>query len=48
MDRRAEARASLEQAKVALDRIPKDAPFEDTTNYNREQWGQVLNWMCSL
>jgi TolA-binding protein len=48
MDRQAEARASLEQAKVALDRIPKDARFEDATNYNRQQWGQVLDWMCSL
>jgi tetratricopeptide (TPR) repeat protein len=48
MDRPAEARTSLEQARLALRRIPPDAPFEQTTNYNRKQWDDLLNRLCSL
>lgn len=48
LDRPAEARTSLEQARLALRRIPSDARFEDTTVYNRKQWGEVLDWLCSL
>ena len=48
MDRPAEARTSLEQARLALRRIPPDARFEQTTNYNRKQWGDLLNRLCSL
>jgi TolA-binding protein len=48
MDRPAEARTSLEQARLALRRIPPDAHFEQTTNYNRAQWGELLDRLCSL
>ncbi|MEI8371909.1 MAG: tetratricopeptide repeat protein [Planctomycetota bacterium] len=48
MDRPAEARTSLEQARLALRRIPPDARFEQTTNYNRKQWGDLLDRLCSL
>ena len=44
----AEAKGTLEQAKVMLARINKDAPFVETTNYTREQWGQILDWYASL
>ena len=46
--RTAEARTAIAQAKVALGRLPKDAPFEKTTNFGRQQWASVLDWMCSL
>ena len=48
MDRPAEARTSLEQARLALRRIPPEARFEQTTNFNRKQWSDLLNRMCSL
>jgi len=48
MDRPAEARTSLEQARLALRRIPPDARFEQTTNFNRTQWGELLDRLCSL
>ena len=37
-----EARGTLEQAKVMLTRIGREANFTETTNYAREQWSQVL------
>ena len=43
MDKPAEARSTLEQAKVALARIKADAPFNETTNYSRQQWSERLN-----
>ncbi len=48
MDRPAEARTSLEQARLALRRIPPEARFEQATNYNRKQWGELLDRLCSL
>ncbi len=48
LERPAEARTSLEQARAALRRFPGDVRFQSTTNYDRQQWGQVLDWMCSL
>ncbi len=48
MDRPAEARTSLVQARLALRRIPPEAPFEQTTNYNRKQWDDLLNRLCEL
>jgi tetratricopeptide (TPR) repeat protein len=48
MDRPAEARTALEQGRIALRRIPADAHFEQTTNFNRKQWGDLLDRLCSL
>jgi tetratricopeptide (TPR) repeat protein len=48
MDRPAEARTSLEQARLALRRIPPEARFEQTTNFNRNQWSDLLDRLCSL
>jgi len=48
LDRPAEARTSLEQARIALRRIPLEARFEQTTNYSRKQWGELLDQLCSL
>ena len=44
-----EARATLEQAKVMLDRMKSsDAQFQQTTNYTRSQWSDRLDWLGSL
>jgi len=43
-----EARGTLEQAKLVLDRIPEDAEFEPTTRFDREEWNTLLNWMSKL
>jgi TolA-binding protein len=44
----AEARSSLQQAKLALARLKGDAPFDQTTNYSRSQWGELLDRLTSL
>lgn len=46
--RPAEARGTLEQAKVILTRIRPDADFLQTTRYNRDEWGKILNWLGTL
>ncbi len=43
-----QARSTLQQAKVVLARLPKDTPFDQTTSYNRQQWGETLAWLSSL
>jgi tetratricopeptide (TPR) repeat protein len=43
-----EARNTLAQAKVMLERISPDAKFAETTLYNRDEWSRVLNWYASL
>jgi TolA-binding protein len=48
MDHPAEARTSLEQARLALRRIPPDARFEQTTSFNRKEWSDLLDRLCSL
>jgi tetratricopeptide (TPR) repeat protein len=48
MNRPAEARTSLEQARFALRRIPPEARFEQTTNFSRKQWDDLLTRLCSL
>ena len=48
LDKQAEARSTLEQAKVALGRIKADAPFNETTNYNRQQWSERLSTLTRL
>ena len=42
LNRPVEARGAVEQAKVVLNRLPYDAPFTKTTNYEREQWSRLL------
>jgi len=48
MDRAAQARTSLQQARLALARMPGNVRCEETTNYSRKQWNSVLDWMASL
>lgn len=47
-NRAAEARGTVEQAKVILQRIRADADFLQTTRYNRDKWGEYLNWLATL
>lgn len=43
-----EARATLEQAKGVLSRIKTDSPFDETTNYNRQEWSELLDSLSKL
>ncbi|OYV84818.1 MAG: hypothetical protein B7Z73_14715, partial [Planctomycetia bacterium 21-64-5] len=36
------ARSTLEQAKYALKHLGEDLPFEQTSNYTRQEWGQLF------
>lgn len=46
--RPAEARGTLQQAMVVLDRMRPDADFSRTTRFNRNEWQQLLTWLVSL
>ncbi|MCE9607533.1 MAG: tetratricopeptide repeat protein [Planctomycetia bacterium] len=48
MRRANEARGTIEQAKLMLERIPKDARFDTVSNYGREEWTRLLNSLGSL
>jgi len=40
-----EARSALDQAKVALARMKADQCFTEATNFGKEQWAELLDWM---
>jgi hypothetical protein len=44
----AEARGTIEQARVILKRMPQDAAFDETTRYGREEWISLLDWLASI
>lgn len=48
LDRRQEARGTLEQAKLMLNRLPQDAAFETVSNYSRQEWVKLLDTLGSL
>ena len=48
LDEPVKARAALEQAKVVLARMRSEQPFIETTNYDRQQWEQRLDWLSNL
>lgn len=48
MHRLNEARGTIEQAKLMLDRIPKDARFDAVSNYGRDEWTRLLDSLGSL
>jgi tetratricopeptide (TPR) repeat protein len=43
-----EARGTLEQARVVLQRIRPDADFLRTTRLDRQQWSDLLGWLRTL
>ena len=48
LNRPQQARGSIAQAAATLQRMDKNANFALTTNFTREQWGQLLNQMAEL
>lgn len=48
LQRYSEARGTLEQARVVLERIKADVNFSATTRFDRQQWIQLLEWYSSL
>jgi tetratricopeptide (TPR) repeat protein len=40
-----EARGTIEQAKIVIDRMPSDADFTKTTRFARDEWNTLLNWL---
>jgi tetratricopeptide (TPR) repeat protein len=48
LQRYAEARGTLEQARVVLERIRSDADFARTTRFDRQEWAQLLEWYSNL
>jgi TolA-binding protein len=48
LGRPGEARRTLEQARVVLQRIRPDADFARTTRLARQDWGQLLEWLRTL
>jgi tetratricopeptide (TPR) repeat protein len=47
-NRTSEARGTLEQARLVLQRIRKDADFKKTTPYSRDEWNSLINWLGAL
>ena len=48
LNRPLEARGTLQQAKVVLDRLPAAAPFATATNFTRREWTDLLDWLINL
>jgi tetratricopeptide (TPR) repeat protein len=48
LNRPLEARGTVRQAKVVLNRMAQDAPYAQATNFSRKQWEDLLNWMITL
>jgi tetratricopeptide (TPR) repeat protein len=48
LNRPVEARGTLEQARVVLQRIRPDANFAKTTRLDRQEWTQLLDWLRTL
>src|SRR5205085_6096340 len=44
----AEARGTLQQAKVVLQRLDKESKFEVATNQDRRQWTELLDWWANV
>ncbi len=40
------ARQTVAQAKLLLDRLPKDLNYKESTNFSRQQWGLLLDEMA--
>ncbi len=48
LNKPAEARGTLEQAKLVIDRIRPEADFTATTRFDRDEWKNLLDWMSTL
>ena len=36
------------KAKVVLNRMPENAPYQQATNFSRKQWVDLLDWLITL
>lgn len=43
-----EARGTIQQAKIVMNRIPENADFALATNYSRREWVELLDWLSTL
>jgi TolA-binding protein len=43
-----EARGTIAQAKVVLNRLPENADFSQTSSFDREEWQRYLEWLGTL
>jgi tetratricopeptide (TPR) repeat protein len=43
-----EARSTLQQAKYALNHLPESVSFDETSNYNRQEWGRLFDTLEAL
>jgi TolA-binding protein len=48
LNRPAEARGTIEQAKVVLNRIPNNVSFTGKTSFDRKEWSRHLEWLGGL
>ena len=48
LGRSAEARGTLEQARVVLSRMKPETNFTKTTPYSRDEWTRLLTWLSAL
>ncbi len=48
LGRHAEARGTLEQARVVLARLKPETNFTKTTPYSRDEWTRLLTWLSAL
>ncbi len=43
-----EARGTLQQAKLVLNRMKPDAPFAEVTNNTQREWSELLDWLSTF
>jgi TolA-binding protein len=43
-----EARRTVQQAKLVLNRMGPTTSFNDVTNHSRREWGDLLDWLSTL
>lgn len=48
LNRRMEARGTIEQAKVVLGRLPEETDFSQTSGLDRQEWKRYLDWLAEL
>ena len=48
LNKPAEARSALAQARIILGRMKPETQFAQTTNYTRQQWSDRLDWLATL
>jgi glycine dehydrogenase subunit 2 len=47
LNQQAEARGTIEQAKIVLTRLPEPADYTETSHNDRDEWQAYLNWLSN-